>query len=321
MPTTSKSLSALLRTALPAIAALGLSAAVVVAEEKSPTTAKAFTETGPVTASRERQFEFTSGINGLPYRLMVSAPKMEPGKRYPVLFVFDGNWYFRIASDTATWGSGTFEPAIVVGIGYPTEERSEINRRRAIDLTIVEEKSRFANGSGGCDAFLRVIEEEIKPFIAGRYAVDPARYMLYGKSIGGLAVLRALFTLPERYSTYLIVSPSIWQGDKAVLAGEAAFSEKARTGALNLRILFSVGGDEDYKGTEPAIKADFEANGTVSNSRSLANRLGKLAPDKVLVRFATFPDENHNTVSNASIARAITFALPPPPPRAKGSKK
>ncbi len=285
-----------------------------------PAGASAFTETGAVTVSRERQFEFTSGINGVPYRVMISAPKMEEGKRYPVLFVLDGYWYFRIASDIVTWGSGSFEPAIVVGIGYPTEDRAEISRRRAVDLTIVEEKKYFPNGSGGCDAFLRVIEEEVKPFVTARYAVDPSRYMLFGKSLGGLAVLRALFKNPERYSTYLSSSPSIWQGDRALLEGEAAFTEKVRGGSLTLRLMLSVGSDEEYKGTNPQKKADDEINGMVPNAKGLAERLSKPGPDKVAVRFASFADENHSTVSPIAIARAIAFALPPPP-KPKSQKK
>lgn len=303
--------------ALPTAVALLLAATCLAADEK-PT----FTDTGPVAVSRERQFEFTSAINGQPYRLMISAPKAEPGKRYPVLFVLDGNWYFRAASDTATWGSGTFDPAIVVGIGYPTEDRSEVTRRRAIDLTVVVEEKRFPNGSGGCDSFLRIIEEEIKPFVASRYAVDPARFMLYGKSIGGLAVLRALFRTPANFSTYLAISPSIWQGDKAVLIDEPAFSEKARAGTLNIRLLVTSASGEDYTGTDPALRAANETYGMVANARNLADRLGKLKAEKLVVRYAVFQDEDHSTVSLASIARAITFALPAPPARnQKKSKK
>ncbi|MBL9186877.1 MAG: alpha/beta hydrolase [Opitutaceae bacterium] len=304
------------------LATLVLSCFCSAAEDASRTKAT-FTDTGPVAVSRERQFDFTSAINGQPYRLMISAPKAEPGKRYPVLFVIDGNWYFRAASDTATWGSGSFDPAIVVGIGYPTEDRAEVVRRRAIDLTVVVEQSRFPNGSGGCDAFLRIIEEEIKPFVASRYAVDPARYILYGKSIGGLAVLRALFRTPTNFSTYLAISPSIWQGNRAVLVDEAAFSEKARDGAIKARILMTSASGEEYSGPDPAARADEAANGMVANARNLADRLGKLNPEQLAVRYTIFQDEDHSTVSLASIARAITFALPAPPApnQKKKSKK
>ncbi|MBI5767017.1 MAG: alpha/beta hydrolase [Verrucomicrobia bacterium] len=299
------------RAALSAMAALVLAATGLGADEKSAAKAT-FTDTGPVAVSRERQFDFTSAINGQPYRLMISAPKAEPGKRYPVLFVLDGNWYFRAASDTATWGSGPFDTAIVVGIGYPTEDYAEVRRRRGIDLSVKEQPERFPTGSGGCDTFLRIVEQEIKPFVASRFAVDSARYMLYGKSLGGLAVVRAMLRTPENFSTYLVISPSIWQGDNAVLADEPVFSEKARTGKLNLRILITSASEEEYLGPDAAKRA-ADLGKMITNARGLADRIGKLNPDKLIVRYAIFQDESHNTVSLASIARAITFALPAPP--------
>ena len=101
-------------------------------------TAPEFKETSPVAVPRERQFDFTSGLNHLPYRLMISTPAMEPGKVYPVLYVLDGNWYFRATADAALWGSGPFEPAIVVGICYPVAgnpaaDYPEVRRRRALE--------------------------------------------------------------------------------------------------------------------------------------------------------------------------------------------
>ena len=271
-------------------------------------------ETGPVAASRERQFEFTSKINHGVYRVMVSAPPLEPGKRYPVLYVLDGNWYFRAASDTATWGSGPFEPAIVVGIGYPTEEYAEVRRRRGIDMTVKADPKRPMPGAGGCDAFLRVIEEEIKPLVAARYPVDAARQMLYGKSLGGLTVLRALLRSPGNFHTYIAVSPAIWQGDKAVLQDEAAFSARARAGELKLRLLITTASEEEYTGPDPARRA-ADSSQMITNARGLADRLGALNPDRVIVRYAMFQDEGHNSVSLASIARALTFALPAPASR------
>jgi hypothetical protein len=273
-----------------------------------------FKPTGPVLATRESQFDFVSQLNGLAYRVMISGPKTEPGKTYPVLYVLDGNWYFRAASDTATWGSGPFEPAIVVGIGYPTEDYAEVRRRRALDLSVREEPKRFPDGSGGCDTFLRMIEQDIKPFVASRHPIDPKRQMLYGKSLGGLAALRALLRYPTTFGTYVIVSPSIWQGNKAVLEDEAAFAARARAGELDLRILITSASEEEYTGTDPAKLAAEQAF-MITNARNLADRLRALAPGKVEVRYVLFQDENHSAVSLASIGRAISFALPAPPPR------
>ena len=127
-----------------------------------------------------------------------------------------------------------------------------------------------------------------------------------------LAVLRALLRNPTAYSTYIAASPAIWQGDNAVLADEPAFSARARTGALNLKILITSASEEEYFGTDP-VKLAAEQGHMITNARALADRLGKLYPEKVMVRYAMFQDQGHNDVSLATIARALTFALPAPP--------
>jgi predicted alpha/beta superfamily hydrolase len=181
-------------------------------EEKSPACPISFQDAGPVAVSRERQFDFTSRINGQTYRLMISAPlSADRAEVYPVFYVLDGNWYFRATSDTAVSGSGGMLPAIVVGIGYPTEDDAEIRRRRTFDMTLSAPSPGDPPGIyGGGDAFLRVIEEEVKPFVAARYKVDSIQQIIYGKSLGGLIVLRSMFRNPTSFSTYIAASPAIW---------------------------------------------------------------------------------------------------------------
>ena len=54
------------------------------------------------TVPRAQQYDIKSRINGETYRIFVSTPfKAEPGKRYPVFYVIDGNWYFAPASINA----------------------------------------------------------------------------------------------------------------------------------------------------------------------------------------------------------------------------
>lgn len=254
-------------------------------------------EGAPVTIPRAKQYDMTSKINGRTYRVFVSTPfRAEEGKTYPVIYLFDGNWYFGPASINATESS---VPAIVVGIGYPTDDNREVGSRRGFELTISREaadQDDTVHGGGG--AFLRFVSEEVKPFIATRYAVDPARQILYGKSLGGLMVLHQLFTDPTAYSTYIAASPAIGRNDREVLKGEAEFVRRVRTGELNLRLLITVGGDET---TGPMIP----------NASELAARLGALKPEKVKVSYHVIPDENHVLVSLASIGRALGFIQKP----------
>lgn len=255
-----------------------------------------FKDAGPVAVSRERQFDLTSRINGLTYRLMISAPaNAEPKKTYPVIYVLDGNWYFRAMSDTATWGSGPMPPVIVVGVGYPTEDYAEARRRRTFDMSLSASSPGSPPGHyGGGDAFLRVLEEEIKPFVEARYEVDTARQIIYGKSSGGLMVLRSMFRNPNSFCTYIAASPYIGWNKRQVLEDEPAFSARARAGDVHLRLLLT--------------SATGESMGDVSE---LAARLAALNPQNVTVVRAIFSDESHNSVSMATVGRAVRFALEP----------
>src|ERR1041385_6724924 len=149
---------------------------------------------------RARYYDFTAKSNGRAYRVFVSTPfRADPAKKYPVVYLFDGNWYFGPASINATESS---VPAIFVGIGYPTDDNSAYGARRGNDLTLSRDPNDKGDTErGGGRGFLRFVNEEVKPFIAAHYAVDPAQQILYGKSLGGLMVLHQLFSDPTAFST------------------------------------------------------------------------------------------------------------------------
>ena len=290
----------------------GLASAGSAQDQSAAGAALTFKDAGPVALARERQFDFTSRINGQAYRLMISAPiSANRAGAYPVFYVLDGNWYFRELADTATWGSGEYEPAVVVGIGYPTEDNAEVRRRRTLEMTLAlpPAASPSAQLTQG-DAFLQVIDREVKPFIASRYRVDPARQIIYGKSSAGLMVLRALFRNPGAFSSYIAASPSIGSGNRVVLADEPAFSARARRGELHLKLLLTSAGDEQYDGPDPKLLA---AQGrTIADVSDLAARLAVLDPQNVRVVRTIFADESHRSVSPATLSRAVVFALEPP---------
>ena len=271
----------------------------------------------PIVVPNSKQYDIKSKINGQTYRIMVATPfNADPAVTYPVLYFLDGNQNFGTAAYSATtWDFYHIAaPAIVVGIGYATGDTAEVNRRRASDLTPPVYKSGTANAlagpSGGGDAFVRVIEEEVKPFVMARYKVDSARQMLYGKSLGGLLALRILFRHPTAFSTYILASPSIWWNDREVLADEESFSKKARAGEFRLKILVTSAGDEQYRGDDPKLSARAITR-MVDNASELADRLAALNPGNISVVRTIFPGESHISVGPASVARAIVFALPP----------
>jgi ferri-bacillibactin esterase len=259
----------------------------------------------PVTVPRSKQYDITSRISHRNYRIMVSTPfEADPSVAYPVLYILDGNQYFATASDAVTRQSlaKTIAPAIVVGIGYPTDDPAEVVRRRMFDLTpsVSTAPEDAATKTGGADDFLRVIEEEVKPLINSHYKIDRTNQIIYGHSVGGLTVLRALFRNPGSFSTYIASSPSIWWNNREVLADEESFSKRAHAGELHLKIMITSAEGEQAP-TDPIRMID--------NASELAARLSQLNPASIRVQRVIFPGEIHVTVSQSSLTRAIRFAL------------
>lgn len=241
--------------------------------------------------------------DGARYRLLVSVPDgPAPAQGFPTLLLVDGDALFATAASAArlqalrpdATGVG---PAVVIGIGYPSEKPFDAERRQRDLLPVAD----------GADRFLEMIAGELLPAIARIAPLDPARRTLIGHSYGGLFALHALFTRPGLFATYVAGSPSIWWQERAILKQEAAFR---RDGAADAgRLLIAVGTHEQRPGravgpqrAERIAKARMR-----DNAAEMAERLA--ASQRVACSFAEFPGENHVSVILPMLARAISFAL------------
>jgi uncharacterized protein len=269
------------------------------------------------TISRSRQFDIVSRANGLTYRIVVYEPPVS-GERVPlpVIYVLDGNQYFGVATDVMRRLSDNgspvvIAPAIVVGIGYPSEDYPDWTGRRTLDMTPWPCRSTDdPTRSGGAELFFRTIEEDIKPLVAARYQIDRTQQVLYGHSLGGLFALGVMFNYPGTFTTYLVSSPSIWCNNKQILAGEERFSREAHSRQLHLKVLLTSAGDEQYRGEDPAQLASAQQRAMVDNASHLAERLSRLPVESVVVYRVIFEGENHGSVPFSSLTRGMGFAFP-----------
>lgn len=286
----------------------------------------------PVALVGAKQWDFTSAQNGRAYRVFVWIPDSEPPEGgFPVIYGLDANTQFPMASDMVRCWSlgGAIRPAVMVGIGYPTDRLAEVMALRFKDLSLPA-TAEWMDSSvhpmagvtpenvGGVDDFLQVIEAEIKPAIAALAPVNRAEQTLMGHSLGGLTVLRALFTRPETYARFVAASPSIWWADKAILKDEPAFADRVAAGEITPKILIQAGGQEQsvdiaavnhFKSRETAeAVADYCA--MVDNAQALAGRLAALkGAEGYEVAGFTFEGEGHMSVVPAVISRGLMFAL------------
>ena len=289
-------------------------------------------ETGaPVTVARAQQFDFKSKITGRDYRIFIARPIL-PGPKtgYPVVYVFDGNGFFGTATEAARLlsGAGEARPAVIVGIGYPSESLPQVQNLRLKDMTTATTAERFAasrpgpgitlENTGGLDDYLRVVEAEIKPLVARQARIDPADQTLFGHSLGGLAVLRALFTEPTAFRNFVASSPSIWWDGRAVLEGEAAFTAKVARHEIEPRIFIDVGGLEQTVSaampglTLPESQAMAARARMIDNAAELGARLAAIkGGPRYQVVTHVFADETHMSVIWPATSRALRFALDP----------
>ena len=302
----------------------------------------------------------TRRIAFVAYSIDVAFPEAPaPTGGYPVIYVLDGNAYFASVVE-AVRVNGNAPQAIVVGVGYPAADPTwratylakiraptsglpivqaagmAISLARVYDLTSAADADSLRQASasgvtataadfGGVDDFLRTIETDVKPRVVALAAenhirVNPQDQTLFGHSLGGLAVVEALFTEPGAYRTFVAASPSIWFADRAVLAREAAFDTVITSGKATPHVLITVGADEETAPKLPPAMASHQAeivamikkDRMVGKACDLAARLQALhgAPGYEVADCAVVPHQEHGISVWPAIGRAVSFAFP-----------
>lgn len=278
---------------------------------------------GPVSLPFSEQRDLRSQATGRTYRIFVSQPPGEaPPDGFPVVYVLDGNAYFPALSLQAHALGQRPDPSLreavlVVGIGYPADALVDIPTR-AEDYTppapdAAQSGDRLASRHGGAERFLDFIEHELKPRIAARYRVDPARQTLFGHSYGGLFTLYTLFTRPQAFQAYVAASPSIWW-NRGYLLG--LVPRLARATYPPVRLLLSVGGAEQpAPGAPLATPRDrhLAERRMVDNARELAAALAGMPG--LQVRLHIEPDADHAANGLLTAPRVLDFARQPGAPR------
>jgi predicted alpha/beta superfamily hydrolase len=307
------------------------------------------------------RIKLDSSLSGESYTLFIRVPVTPaPPQGYPVIYILDGDYSFGLASDVSlSIGNDPARAPVVVAIGHGLLDDMEALRRysprkppataelnlfdvggamnalRMHDYTLpVALEHRAPDwtgltppGVGGVDTFLKVLETEIKPRVEAQVRINRANQALFGHSIAGLAVLRALFAEPEAFRTFVAASPSIWWDADAVLADERKLADAVRRHAVAPRVLITVGAGEPDSPNPPAsfiaslpadraeslgayVRMASRWSGMVSGARQLAERLASVpgaAPYRV--QFVLFEDEDHASVLPAAVSRGMWFAF------------
>lgn len=193
--------------------------------------------------------------------------------RYPVIYLLDGSVdedFIHMAGLVYFLGFPWLNlcpPSIVVGI-------ANVDRKRdyTFPTTVEKDKKDFPT-TGGSAAFIRYLGEEVIPYIQSRYKTNSTSTLI-GQSFGGLLATEVLFTHPDWFSKYLIVSPSLWWDNQSLLN---------RTVTL---------------ATQPDIRIAVGKEGRVMerDAKALYRKLRPFYADKRRLRFHFFKKENHGSI-------------------------
>lgn len=140
-------------------------------------------------------------------------------RRYPVLYVLDGDWHFEHAAASAGYlaAHGEIPEMIVVAID---------STKRVRDFTQSDWPEAWIGG-GGAANFKRFLATELLPEIERTYRTDGFR-ALSGHSASGQFVLYCLTTEPSLFRGYIALSPSLdWDGNLPQRSLEASFTATA----------------------------------------------------------------------------------------------
>jgi len=143
--------------------------------------------------------------------------------------LLDGDALFHTATGVVEFmsrnGNDQIPELIIVAIPNSNRNR-DLTPTHSLINQIGKESTSLAS-SGGGDAFLRFLQDELVPRIDASYRTLPYR-ILAGHSLGGLLAIHALLSAPATFRGVLAMDPSLWWDNQIVIRKEKEFLAKAK---------------------------------------------------------------------------------------------
>jgi tetratricopeptide (TPR) repeat protein len=142
--------------------------------------------------------------------------------------------------------------------------------------------------SGGGDNFLRFLGEELIPYIDKNYRTQPYR-ILEGHSLGGMFATYVLEAAPALFNSFVIISPSFYGGNFAVLGNVGKFLSDHPD--LRKSVFVTIG-------NEPLLRKSVD---------SLVHQLKDHAPKSLHWDFKDYRNEDHMSVPLLSMYDGLRY--------------
>lgn len=141
-------------------------------------------------------------------------------KRYPVLYLLDGDAHFHsvtgLVQILGTGVNATYVVPEMIVVAIPNTDRTRDLTPTHTDKDPDGKPQPGLKSSGGMANFLKFIQAELIPKIEGTYRTAPYRVFV-GHSLGGITTIDALYTMPETFNAYVAIDPSLWWDNRVLL--------------------------------------------------------------------------------------------------------
>jgi uncharacterized protein len=246
----------------------------------------------------------------------------------PVVFVSDASYLFGTSVEMVRLlnFSQHLPALLVVGVGYGVATNSEILDLRCRDFTPTVDSSDSTDPTmmGGAGSFLAFIRDELKPWVRGRYGVDPNDSAFFGDSLGGLFATYVLFNEPATFQRYGIGSPALFWDKGVIFEHEAGYARAHDD--LPAKVFFSVGAYENPEGdrrfrewlpAEERAKAEAEVEADppidmVADAERMVALLRHRAYPSLELECEVLPGEYHHTAPPVNLSRSLRYLFDAP---------
>jgi predicted alpha/beta superfamily hydrolase len=220
-------------------------------------------------------------------------------KKYPVVYILDGEVFLPTVSDVQDYYSGGFTPEMVL-IGISNSK----NRMR--DLTISKIKTMygmpFNDENGGAANFSKFIEEELIPFVQKKYPVTNFRTLI-GHSYGGLFTIYTIIHHPQLFSNYVAIDPSLdWDDQKLINESREILSSQNYKGKS---LFMSLSGQLHMQNQEVTIENVMQDTSDITlfarSNITFSNIVYQNKNNELTFEWKFYPKEIHGTIPFPSI--------------------
>jgi len=217
----------------------------------------------------------------------------QTASQFPLVLLTDANYSFPLTSGALRFpmNAGAMQQAILVAVGYAQGDQGQQSRIRDFTPWV---NADWAADTGGANAHVRFIGEQLLPYLAAKFRVHGTERTFVGNSLGGLLGAYILAQQPDLFDNYILGSPSFWYHDRAIFDIDLEPSTKAK------RVFITLGANEN--GGEHTM---------VDDARRWYEKLLTDTRSNVQAKFNLVPGADHATAFPGGVTAGLAWVLAP----------